>query len=30
MSEENEHDTTRPSIEFYRSQRELILFLPVK
>ncbi len=23
-------DTTRPSIEFYRSQREVILFLPVK
>lgn len=30
MREENEHDTSRPSIEFYRSQRELVLFLPVK
>jgi hypothetical protein len=30
MSEENEHDISRPNIEFYRSQRELILFLPVK
>lgn len=30
MREENEHDPSRPSIEFYRSQRELVLFLPVK
>ena len=30
MSQENEHDTSRPSIEFYRSQREVVLFLPVK
>jgi hypothetical protein len=30
MSQQNEHDTSRPSIEFYRSQRELVLFLPVK
>ncbi len=27
--EKSRVDTTRPSIEFYRSQRELILFLPV-
>jgi hypothetical protein len=30
MSQENERDVSRPSIEFYRSQRELVLFLPVK
>ena len=30
MSEESEHDARRPSIEFYRSQKELVLFLPVK
>jgi hypothetical protein len=30
MRSENERDTSRPSIEFYRSQRELLLFLPVK
>ena len=30
MSEESEHDMSRPSIEFYRSQKELVLFLPVK
>jgi hypothetical protein len=30
MREENEQDTSRPAIEFYRSQRELILFFPVK
>lgn len=30
MREQNAHDTSRPSIEFYRSQRELILFLPVR
>jgi hypothetical protein len=30
MRQESEHDLTRPSIEFYRSQRELVLFLPVK
>lgn len=30
MREENEHDVSRPSVEFYRSQRELVLFLPVK
>jgi len=29
MSEENERDGNRPSIEFYRSQRELVLFLPI-
>ncbi len=27
--EKSRVDTTRPSIEFYRSQREVILFLPV-
>src|SRR5207302_7775122 len=27
MRSENEQDTSRPSIEFYRSQRELLLFL---
>jgi len=30
MRQENEHDETRPSVEFYRSQRELVLLLPVK
>lgn len=30
MRRENEQDMSRPSIEFYRSQRELVLFLPVK
>jgi hypothetical protein len=30
MRRQNEHDEGRPSIEFYRSQRELVLFLPVK
>jgi hypothetical protein len=30
MSEAHEHDTSRPSIEFYRSQKELLLFLPVR
>ncbi len=30
MAEEYEHDSTRPKIEFYRSQRDLILFLPIK
>lgn len=30
MGEESERDSSRPSIEFYRSQRELVLFLPVK
>jgi hypothetical protein len=30
MREECEPDTSRPSIEFYRSQKELVLFLPVK
>ena len=30
MNEENERDMSRPNIEFYRSQRELILFFPVK
>lgn len=30
MTEANVHDATRPSIEFYRSQREVVLFLPVK
>lgn len=29
MSEESEHDSTRPNIEFYRSQKEVVLFLPV-
>ena len=30
MSEQYERDASRPSIEFYRSQKELLLFLPVK
>ncbi len=30
MAEESEHDSSRPSIEFYRSQKEVVLFLPVK
>ncbi|MGH7355961.1 MAG: hypothetical protein ACRELS_15455 [Candidatus Rokuibacteriota bacterium] len=30
MAEECEPDAGRPSIEFYRSQKELLLFLPVK
>jgi hypothetical protein len=30
MSEHCERDASRPSIEFYRSQKELLLFLPVK
>lgn len=30
MAEERERDSTRPSIEFYRSEKELVLFLPVK
>ncbi|SRR6266571_5665368 len=30
MSATCEPDASRPSIEFYRSQRELLLFLPVK
>jgi hypothetical protein len=30
MSKVSEVDNTRPSIEFYRSQEELILFLPIK
>ncbi len=30
MSEGAERDVTRPSIEFYRSQKEVLLFLPVK
>jgi hypothetical protein len=29
MRQEGAHDGRRPSIEFYRSQRELILFLPI-
>jgi hypothetical protein len=29
MSQEFEHDPARPSIEFYRSQKELLLFLPI-
>jgi len=30
MSAESDRDASRPSIEFYRSQREMVLFLPVK
>lgn len=30
MAEEFKVDETRPYIEFYRSQKELILFLPIK
>jgi hypothetical protein len=30
MAAENDVDTTRPSVEFYRSSRELLLYLPVK
>jgi DNA gyrase inhibitor GyrI len=30
MAKISEVDNTRPSIEFYRSQKELILFLPTK
>ena len=29
MREEREPDATRPSIEFYRSQKELLLLMPV-
>jgi len=30
MAEESERDWSRASIEFYRSEKELVLFLPVK
>ena len=30
MSQEDERDSSRPSIEFYRSEKELVLFLPMK
>jgi len=30
MGTEGEPDASRPSIEFYRTQKELLLFLPVK
>ena len=30
MASHNEHDPARPNIEFYRSQRELVLLLPVR
>ena len=30
MSQEGERDSSRPSIEFYRSEKELVLFLPMK
>ena len=30
LSDGGVRDTTRPSIEFYRSARELVVFLPVK
>ena len=30
MAKEGERDSSRPSIEFYRSEKELILFLPMK
>ena len=30
MAADSEHDTLRPSIEFYRSERELILLQPVR
>jgi len=30
MAKEGERDSSRPSIEFYMSEKELVLFLPVK
>jgi len=30
MAAEGERDSSRPSIEFYRSEKELVLFLPMK
>jgi hypothetical protein len=30
MAQEAERDSSRPSIEHYRSEKELVLFLPVK
>ncbi len=30
MAEEGERDASRPSIEFYRSEKDLVLFLPTK
>jgi hypothetical protein len=30
MAKEGERDSSRPSIEFYRSEKEVILFLPMK
>ncbi len=30
MADESQHDDTRPSIEFYRSARELILLKPLR
>ena len=30
MAREFERDPSRPSVEFYRSQRELVLLFPVK
>jgi len=29
MAQEGERDTSRPSIEFYRSEKEVVLFLPL-
>ena len=30
MAEDGERDASRPSIEFYRSDKEVVLFLPMK
>jgi hypothetical protein len=30
MAEEGERDLSRPSVEFYRSDKEVVLFLPIK
>jgi hypothetical protein len=30
MAKEGDCDSSRPSIEFYRSKKELVLFLPIK
>jgi len=30
MAQEDERDPSRPSVEFYRSQRELVLLLPIR
>ena len=30
MAKEGERDSSRPSVEYYRSEKELVLFLPMK